>query len=186
MPLLGKRNLGAASQKEAEADGDTKIKQKKPPRPAREFDVGAFVYRKRIAELKKQGKERSDIDILYGLLDTVNGLIPVAEENYHEYPFHTNAAACNHLFSQQREILNDIRSLEDFSQRAEKITEFVANKYRGVFQAMVSDLLNLQKALGTDKKNESALKDFQKDQATRFNEAKHAVDTHVVKLLQMK
>jgi hypothetical protein len=184
MPLLGNRNK-ARPDKDDEGD-DPKVKQKKPPRPAREFSVSDFVYRKRLSELKKSNKQHSDVDLLQALLDTVNGLIPVAEENYHEYPFHTNAAACNHLFSQQREILNDLRSLEDFSQRGTKITEFVANKYRGVFQAMVADLLNLEKALQLNTAQKAALADFKKDQATRFNEAKGAVDTHVIKLLQMK
>jgi hypothetical protein len=182
VPLLGKRN-----EPKPESDDDDKtIKQKKPPRPAREFSVGDFVYRKRLSELKKKNKHQSDVDILKALLDTVNGLIPVAEENYHEYPFHTNAAACNHLFSQQREILNDLRSLEDFTQRSVKITEYVANQYRGVFQAMVADLLTLEKSLQITDKQKALLAEFKKDQAMRFNDAKHAVDTHVVKLLQVK
>lgn len=184
MPLLGKRNRPVKD--DSEDDKAETIKQKKPPRPAREFDVTDFVYRKRLKTLKAANKHHSDVELLTALLDTVSGLIPVAEENYHEYPFHTNAAAVNHLFSQQREILNDLRSLEDFSHRGEKITEFVATQYRSVFQAMIADLLTLQKSLGLDAKGQAAIKEFQTNQATRFNEAKHNVETRVVKLLQMK
>lgn len=160
---------------------------KNPPRPKREFEVGNLVFRKRMEDLRKEGRQNNDIDILTALQDTLNSLMPVAEENYQEYPFHTNAAAVNHLANQIRETAADIQALEDFGKRGELICDFISRQYKELLQHLITDLFTAQKAVALKPASlDDEMTKIRNTAAKRFAESDKTVRARITHLLQVK
>lgn len=107
------------------------------------------IFRGHLEKLKKLEKkgvkgEAYDIAVLKSLRTLVQDLIPVAEDNYRKFPSHTAAAAVNHYINQEREIMNDIRALEDFRARANRIVGLVSEEMQQIAKAAIEQSNSLK------------------------------------------
>lgn len=113
-------------------------------------EVSESIFREHLERLKKLEKkgwtgEAYDIEVLKSLRTLVQDLIPVAEDNYRKFPSHTAASAMNQYINQERELLNDIRSLEDFRSRANRIVGFVETEIQDIAKQFIDQTNNLQR-----------------------------------------
>ena len=69
--------------------------------------------------------ENTNKQVLQASLDMVNDLIPFLEITLRRFKNERGAYAVNTLLNQQRELINDIRSLQTHEVRAERINDFV-------------------------------------------------------------
>lgn len=121
---------------------------------------------KRLNKLEEKGVqgEAYDLAALKSMRTLVLDLIPVAEDNYRKFPIHTAAAALNHYINQEREIMNDIRALEDFRSRAALLSKIIDKEMQGLAKIFIEHCTKLMVALPEqDAKNQAeSLKRFMK------------------------
>jgi len=151
--------------------------------------VGVFrKHIERLKQLEKEGKtgEAYDIEVLKSLHELTLELIPIAEENYRKFPIHTAASAVNQYINQSREILNDIRALEDFQARADKLNDIVKNEINEIARSTISNIEIVKNEL-TGKNGvkylEKTMKEFMRSQGKSLEELKNRIATRITQML---
>lgn len=150
-------------------------------------DSGKSIFREhalRIKQLEEDGVtgEAYDLEVLKSMRAMVLDLIPVAEENYRKFPLHTAASAVNQYVNQERELLNDIRQLEDFQARSDKLISLVEDEYQTIAKDIIQSVGNLENLLKA-KGSAQLFKDFRSLQGKSLEASKNRVAARIRQLL---
>lgn len=115
-------------------------------------DSNSSLFKESLAGIRKANKqhdygEKASLEVYKALLDMVLDLIPIAEENYRRYKIDKSAYALGSYLNHAREILNDLRSVKDFSEHLERIIVNVRKNHTLVAQQFINDNYLLKKAI---------------------------------------
>jgi hypothetical protein len=132
-----------------------KYSSKHPEKDVEITDYNKSVFDRRLKGIRKAAKrhdygEAAMLKMYRGLLDMVLDLIPIAERNYRQYKQDRASYALNTLVNQAREIGNDMRTLADFNNQAERIVEMARRQFTLIAQAMVDEAYRLKKEIRDD------------------------------------
>jgi hypothetical protein len=162
-------------------------------------DENASLFKKRLKKIRKVKKtnnydEKFNAAVLKSLLDMVLDLVPIAEQNYRRFRSDRPAYALNTYVNQGREIINDLRAIEDFQDRADKIKQIVRLHFTKMLENLVDELHRLRSNLlqslhvddpTTQKAVAEALQSMLKSHSSFSNESLKAIgdklDAYLVK-----
>jgi hypothetical protein len=149
------------------------------------------VFRKHLKKIKKGGVEGEKLNsvILKSMLSTILDLIPIAEENYRKNMYNKSEYALNIYYNQAREIINDLRAIEDFETHASRITEVVSEHIRLILQNLIDEVyklranliaeLNLENSIKEKDVLNNAMKRFVENHGRYLNETNSAISARV-------
>jgi len=127
--------------------------------------------------------EAYDLAVLKSMRALVLELIPVAEKNYRLIPSHTAASAMNQYISQERELLVDIRSLESFQERAEKIVSIMTDEYMSITEAIISGVQEMERRYNKSKSLNTEVKEFLKEHGSFLKASRERIRANVLELM---
>jgi len=93
---------------------------------------------------QEQYADKDAIRMLNALLGITLNMMPMAEKAVYKYGNERSVYAWNALVSQAREILNDIRLVQDLTQQADRVFEIFVKMQRDVARSMVEDIFRLK------------------------------------------
>jgi hypothetical protein len=110
----------------------------------------ASLFARKLAQIKKAQEDgafpESVMLLVYqGLMDTILDLIPLAEITYRTYKNTQLAYALNTYINQARLVAEDMRSLQDFEEQANKIIKMIREQFTDVVNNMADEAYSLKK-----------------------------------------
>lgn len=104
--------------------------------------------------LDSEYDEKNNMRMLQASLDMINSLLPISEVSMKRFKNERASYAISTLLNQQREIANDIRSLQSYNERSDKIKDIVGKYMREILENLLdsASLLSdsLAKSLGIE------------------------------------
>jgi hypothetical protein len=154
------------------------------------------IFQKRLKKIRRMrdeegASEKLNTEILESLRDMVLDLIPIAEVNYRTFKIDKSAYALNTYVNQIREIENDLRAIEDFQTRADKIKDIVIGQFKYVLQNLMDELYKVQREMlemvGDDHKQQeivrASVKQMLKTHSQFCNQALMAINDKIDRYL---
>ena len=154
------------------------------------------IFNNRLAKLRKMTKNNPNLDVNYqielykALIDTTNNLIGIVEANIVDKHETRAIYAYNHLVSQSRECLNDLRSITNSHDHSERILDLLRLNITQILQSLVDgnkafcqQLQAKQRASG---KKDQVLLTYIDTKGTEFVSSQTKMVSEVYKLLEQE
>jgi hypothetical protein len=164
---------------------------KKPKKVEAKLKKALTTFSKEYSSLKKLvGSEAKDfnynassIACTRAMLNSVLGMIPIAEKNYHEHPTQSTAYSFTALSNMARELQNDIRSMVDLQAQVDHIVDnIIEPNLLLVVQNSINSIFEMRKKFKAkieSPKSRNALKhasdDYLQDHAASMQKIKDTI-----------